>query len=335
VSVPAVSLLLPCYNAAPFLAECITSLQLQTFDDYEVIAVDDGSTDDTPALLHAWATQDSRVRLLRIGRSGLIGALQHATAAARADLLARMDADDVAQPQRLARQADYLRKNKNIAACGTQVRYFPRAHVREGALAYESWLNSLTHPDDLARNIFVECPIAHPTLMIRAGVLREVGGYQEQGWPEDYDLMLRVWSAGHALANVPEVLLQWRERPERMSRTDPHYSLEAFRRCKVHYLLRTLARERSIVVWGAGPVGKAFARELIQQGADVRAFLDVDPRKIGQNIYGLPVHAPAEIHTFDGALFLAAVGSATARSEIRGELRRHGILELEGFVAVA
>jgi glycosyltransferase involved in cell wall biosynthesis len=335
VSRPLVSLLLPCYNAAPFLAECVESLERQTFPDFEVIAIDDGSADDTRSLLEAWAGREARVRLLHPGRVGLIRALQLGSDQAGGEFIGRMDADDIAEPNRLEQQVRYLRAHPVMAACGTHVRYFPEQAVREGARAYEAWLNSLSSPADIDCDIFVECPIAHPTLMIRTSALRAVGGYRDCDWPEDYDLILRLWSNGHTLGNVPEVLLRWRERADRISRVDGRYSLEAFRRCKVHYLRQTLARDRSIVVWGAGPVGKAFARELMQQGADVRAFLDVDPRKIGQNIYGLPVHAPADIHTFTGALFLAAVGSATARSQIRGELRRHGLLELQGFVAVA
>src|SRR5690606_25417557 len=151
---------------------------------------------------------------------------------------------------------------------------------------YERWLNSLVQPEDLARDIFVECPIAHPALVARRAAVLAVGGYRAPGWPEDYDLVLRLWAAGGRLANVPEVLLHWRERADRTSRTDPRYSADAFRRCKVHHLRRTLlvarpgggagaseaesdcgpAAARPAVVWGAGPVGKRFARELLRQG---------------------------------------------------------------------
>jgi len=354
MSSPRLSVLLPCRDAAEHLGDAIASLEAQTFTDYEVLAVDDGSTDGTASLLEAWAARDPRVRVTRAPRRGLVPALATALEAARGELIARMDADDVAKPERLARQVALLDARPDVVACGTQVRYFPREAVRDGARRYERWLNSLVHPDDLARDIFVECPIAHPTLMARRAAVLAVGGYRDPGWPEDYDLVLRLWAAGGRLANVPEVLLHWRERPDRTSRTDPRYSEDAFRRCKVHYLRRTLLRAapgggdadapaaegggaavRPAVVWGAGPVGKRFARELLRQGVPVAAFVDLDPRKIGQVVHGAPVVAPAEVGRFRGALAVAAVGSPGARDEIRAALTAAGWREGADFVAVA
>ena len=105
------------------------------------------------------------------------------------------------------------------------------------------------------RDLFVECPIPHPSLVVRTAAFERVGGYRDTEWPEDYDLVLRLWQEGYRLGKVPEVLLEWREGDQRLSRTDPRYGEEAFRRCKVHYLGHRLAG-RSVVVWGAGPVGR-------------------------------------------------------------------------------
>ncbi len=135
---------------------------------------------------------------------------------------------------------------------------------------------------------------------------------------------------------MPEVLLHWREAPGRASRTDPRYTPEAFRRCKVHYLTRTLAAGREgVVVWGAGPVGKAFALELKAQGQRVRAFVDLDPRKVGQAIHGAPVVTPAHIDRFRGAFAVAAVGSPGARGDIRAVLDEAGWREMTDYCAVA
>src|SRR5690606_37978741 len=218
---PRVSVLLPCRNAAEHLPEAIASLEAQTYADFEVVAVDDGSTDATAALLEAWAARDGRIRVLRTPPRGLVPALAGALDASAGELIARMDADDIAEPDRLARQVALPDASPDVVACGTRVRYFPRAAVRDGARRYEQWLNALTDPEELARDIFVECPIAHPTLVVRRAALLAVGGYRDPGWPEDYDLVLRLWAAGGRLANVPAVLLRWRERPDRTSRADP------------------------------------------------------------------------------------------------------------------
>ena len=333
---PRVSLLLPCRDAARFLPECIESLRAQTYEDFEVCAVDNGSNDETGGLLDAWALRDARVRVLRAGRSGLVPALRAAAEAACGTLLARMDADDIADPTRIERQVAWLAQHPSAAACGTGVAYFPPAAVRDGARRYASWLNSLNAPADLRRNVFVECPIAHPTLMIRRIDYDLAGGYADRGWPEDYDLILRLFAAGRALGNVSGALHWWRERPDRTSRVEPRYGPDAFRRCKVHYLRQTLLRDgRAVTVWGAGRVGKLFARELIAQGVSLRAFVDIDPRKVGQTVYDVPVVTIDDAALAEGACVLAAVGSPGAREEIRGQLVRAGFVEMRDFCAVA
>ena len=141
---------------------------------------------------------------------------------------------------------------------------------------------------------------------------------------------------GARLAAVDRVLLQWRIRPDRTSVRHEAYTLEAFRRCKVHYLLDTLARDRDgLVVWGAGPIGKAFAREVQEQGGTVRAFVDLNPRKIGQCIHGAPVIPPSEIDRYRDGFSVAAVGQEGARWQIRAKLASAGWKEVIDFVAVA
>jgi GT2 family glycosyltransferase len=363
-----VSILMPCRNAAEHVQAAIESVREQTFPDFEVVAVDDGSIDGTFDALYDWARDDGRVRVLQTRGRGLVAALAAGLAAARGRLVARMDADDVADHTRIEKQVALLDDDPRIAACGTRVEYFPAEALANGARRYEAWVNSLTTRQDIARDIFVECPIPHPTLMIRRHVLLGVGGYRELGWPEDYDLILRVWAAGYRMAKVPEVLLRWRESPARASRTDDRYAEIEFRRIKIYFLQRTLlGGGRHAVVWGAGPIGKTFARELADAGTPVAAFVELDPQKIGQEIHGAPVIAPEDVTGFlrdydppavhpgplDDAgltgrtgiggegpggqrpLILAAVGQEGARAAIRAECRRQGLVELEDFVAVA
>jgi glycosyltransferase involved in cell wall biosynthesis len=333
---PRVSILLPCQDAEAFLPDTVASIEAQSYRDFEVIAVDDGSVDNTRSLLDAWAVQDPRVRVLVRPRRGIVQSLQHAVEEARGDILVRMDADDVAYSNRIAKQVQLLDENPDIGACGTLVRYFPRGVVQGGAQRYETWINTLVEHDDITRDIFVECPIAHPTMAIRRAVLEQVGGYQDNGWPEDYDLVFRLWTNGIAMAKVPEVLLRWRERVDRASRTDPRYDPDAFRRIKVHYLKRTLLNGHDgVIVWGAGPVGKAFALELKAQDVPVRAFVELDQRKIGQSIHDAPVVAPTELPAFRGSFAIAAVGLPNAREEIRAALNEHGWVEGTDYVAVA
>lgn len=327
---------MPCRDAAVHLPQAIRSLSLQTFREFEVVAVNDGSRDETAEVLERWAARDDRVRALHQERAGLAEALQAGTALCRGEFLARADADDVAHPRRFAEQVALLLARPELAAVGTHVRYFPHGFVGWGARRYQQWLNRLVEPESLARDIFVECPIAHPTLMIRRSALEEVGGYLANGWPEDYDLVLRLHLAGAQLANVPRVLHFWRERDDRASRSDPRYSAEAFRRCKIHYLRRSWPRGREAVnLWGAGRVGKAFARALLDEGLQVLGFFDIDPCKIGQEIYGAPVWDAREVKAHRDGHLLVVVGAPGARRLIREQLAEAGFREPEDYRCVA
>jgi len=318
------------------IRNALGSISRQTFPDFEVVVVDDGSTDQTVEIVRSLATADPRIRLFSRPAEGIVSALEFGRRQAGGRFLARMDADDGAFRSRLQRQMDLMTSDRRIALCGTRVAYFPREGVREGALRYEGWINGLTTHEELVRDLFVECPIPHPTFLIRAEVLDLVGGYRPGRWPEDYDLMLRLWEGGARFGKVPEVLLRWREGPERLSRVSKVYSEAAFRRCKVHFLLRThLKGGRPAVVWGAGPVGKAFARELKAQGGTVAAFVDLDPRKIGQEIHGARVLVPDEGARMPGVFHLAAVAKGDARDEIRTTLSQARCVESRHFVAVA
>jgi hypothetical protein len=247
-----------------------------------------------------------------------------------------MDADDVCHVDRFSEQHGLMEQDSTIVSCGCGIEYFPDESVRDGARRYQVWLNAHVTPEEIDSQLFVECPLAHPTFFMRAEAVASVGGYRDPGWPEDYDLLLRLWAAGGRFAKVPARLLRWRESAERLSRTHPRYAPHAFLACKVHYLTQTRLRGRSgAVIWGAGPVGKAAARALLEAGTRVLAFVDVDPRKLGQEIHGAPVLDADAGVGIEGALHLAAVGQPGVRDQIRDVLRDAGRSELTDFIAIA
>ena len=332
---PLVSALVPVRDEEPFLAEALQSLAQQTLEDYEALVVDDGSVDGTAEIATAFAARDSRFRLLRQERRGVVAAAERGRAEARGRYVACLDGDDRARPRRLELQLRAL-EGEGLAACGGGVAYFAEGRVSDGLRRYESWLNSLTTPELAARDVFVESPLANPALFVRRDVLDALGGYRVTPWPEDYDLVLRLWASGGRFRNLADVVLDWRDHPRRLSRTSARYSTEAFARCKVHHLQRTLLPQgRAAVVWGAGPVGKLYARELLRAGGQVAAFVDVDPRKLGKVVYGVPVvdheHAPGPHE----ALALGAVAGAEGRERLRALARTQGRVEGIDFVAVA
>ena len=340
MSSPAISVLMPCYNAAATLDEAVESILGQTRKDIELIAVNDGSSDGSGDLLEAWEGRDVRVTVLQRSHEGLIEALNAGLAVCRAPLVARMDADDRAHPERLEAQAAFLAEKEEIAVVGCRVEGFPATEVREGFRIYLDWLNSLETPQEIAREIFVESPLAHPSVMMRREWLGQVGGYQDWGWPEDYDLWLRLHLAGARFAKVPRLLLAWREHPLRATRTDRRYSVENFLRAKAHYLMRGPLRGReSVLVWGAGQMGRRLSKHLLREGAPLKAFIDIDPAKIGRTRRGAPVIAPEGLpalwESIPRPVLLVAVGSRGARGLIRGQLAELGWVEAQDWWAVA
>jgi glycosyltransferase involved in cell wall biosynthesis len=329
---PAVSVLMPCYNAAGTLGEALDSLARQTFSDFEIIAVEDGSTDATPEILQSWANQDTRLQMISQPHSGIIPALTTGLRACQAPCIARMDTDDRCHPERFRRQVEFLHAHPGVAVVGCLVEGFPPGQERQGFRIYIDWLNSLVTDDDIRREMFIESPLAHPSVVFRRDAVMQAGGYQEHGWPEDYDLWLRLYLAGARFGKVPEVLLEWREHPERLTRTDPRYSLENFLRLKVHYLAQgPLLERQAVLIWGAGMVGRRLSKHLQRLGLPLAAFFDIDPRKIGRTRRGLPVLSPEELPAwwkrYQRPALLAAVGARGARQIIRHRLVNFGLVE--------
>lgn len=344
---PAVSVLMPVRDAAATLPTAIRSLGRQALEDFEVVAVDDGSTDASGAILDAWAARDPRVRVLHEPARGLPAALNQGLDACRAPLVARMDADDAMLPDRLAAQVAALVADPSLDVAGCGVRSFPRSRVGEGFRRYERWLGRLRSPEDHAREVFVESPIAHPSVLARRSVLVDAGGYRDLDWPEDYDLWLRLLEDGRRFAKVSAVLHLWRERPDRATRTDARYSKAAFTRCRAHFLARRLRREQAlqptdppvrVVLWGAGPTGKGLAKALRHEGIEPVAFVDIDAKKIGRRPAGIPVvgvDALESLRAEGPTRVLVSVARRGARDVIRPQLESRGWIEGEDYLAVA
>ena len=337
---PLVSVLMPCFNAADTLPQALQSLANQTLSDYEIIAVDDGSQDETPRILADWATQDPRLTVLSRRRAGIVDALNAGLVACRASYVARMDADDHAYPERLEKQVEYLQAHPETAVLSCRVVGFPQDGVRQGFRIYIDWLNALLTDEDIRREIFVESPLPHPSVVYRRQAVVEVGGYQDHGWAEDYDLWLRLYLAGARFAKLPQVLLAWREHPTRLTRTDSRYSLENFLRAKAHYLaLGPLVGRDAVIIWGAGMMGRRLSKHRTRQGAPLVAYIDIDPRKSGRTLRGLPIFAPEDLlaswRQYRTPVVLAAVGARGARALIRERLLTFGLQEGRDWWSVA
>ncbi|MCP5113700.1 MAG: glycosyltransferase [bacterium] len=322
------SVVIPAHNERDLLPRALESVLRQSETAIEVIVVDDGSTDGTGELLEQLARRDSRVRPIRQPHSGIVAALNRGLAEARGDYIARMDADDVSRPDRLRRQADFLDQHPEIGLVSCGVEYLGDAGSNRGLALFVDWTNSLLTSEDIDLYRFVESPLIHPSVMFRKELPDQFGVYRDGDFPEDYELWLRWLAAGVRMAKLNDVLIEWHERPGRLTRTDPRYSVEAFYRTKAPYLERWLARHNphhpNVIIWGAGRTSRQRQRYLTDLGIRVEAYVDIDPRKIGYRIGTAPVIGPEELPPAGSCFVLGWVGSRGAREDIEQRLQQRG-----------
>ena len=208
---PQVSIVMPFRNAAATLPEALASVLAQTFRDWELLAVDDHSTDGSAEVLREKAGGDPRVRLLsNEGPPGVVGASITAGRAATTGWLARMDADDVSHPERLNRQWAMAGERPELDVIGCAVAIF--SPLGDGMVRHVDWVNTLMEPAQIANARFIENPMVHPSSLMRREAVEDAGGYRDVPWAEDHDLYLRMLERGAVFAKTTETLLEWRDR---------------------------------------------------------------------------------------------------------------------------
>jgi len=332
---PKVSILLPVFNAAETLADSLRSIRRQSCLDWECVLVDDGSTDGSVEVARAVALKDSRVNVLPRDHSGLIETLNAGVENCRGEFVARLDADDWMRRDRLESQIGGLEDDPTLDLVGTHVRIFPRDGLGDGSRDYERWLNSMRLPEDISRERFVECPLAHPTWTMRRATLNRLG-YRDRGWPEDYDFLLRLLQSGGKAGIVPRRLVGWRHHTRRLSRHDPRYSLQQFTACRAYFLASGFLKDTDgFLLWGYGQTGRALRRELAKHGKQLSGLIEVHPGRIGQEIHGAAVVAPEDIGTLPNHPLIVSVAGAGPRNEIRDKLAQLNRVEGRDFVCAA
>lgn len=332
---PLISVLLPAFNAAATLPACLCSLQRQTETRWECVLVDDGSGDETLACARMLAQADGRLVIVAAAHHGLVAALNTGIPHCRGRYIARMDADDLMHRDRLAAQRQALDAAPDLCAVGCHVRIFPRAGLRDGRRRYERWLNGIDSAQRLRQETFVECPLAHPTLMIRRETL-VANGYRDVAWPEDYDLILRLLARGEKIGVVPRRLLCWRDATARLSRQSARYGLDRFTACKAAFLASgLLAAGDEYMLWGYGETGRALRRALLAHGKRPTHIIEVHRGRLGNRIHGAAVVSPDDLCRLPRRPIVASVAGAGAREQIRAAMGAVGLTELQDYVCAA
>jgi glycosyltransferase involved in cell wall biosynthesis len=310
-------------------------VQRQTEARWECVIVDDGSADDTVACARTFADRDQRFTVVSTPHRGLVAALNSGIEHCAADVVARMDADDLMHRRRLAEQLRVLDAEPRLVAVGCHVRLFPRSELRAGLRAYERWLNSIDSPQRVRQDAFIECPVVHPTLMIRRETLAQLG-YRDRGWPEDYDLILRLVTRGDEIGVVTQRLLCWRNGPQRQTWVGEQYGLDRLTVCKAAFLAsHFLAGTDTYILWGFGDTGRALQRALLQHGKRPSHVVEVHPGRLGNVIHGAPVVGHEQLPQLPRHPVVVSVAGEGPRRQIREAMAAMGFRELQDFVCAA
>lgn len=332
---PAVSILMPFYQAGVTLNACLHSIARQTRSDWECVLIDDGSTDNGVRVARVTAECDPRVRLFTRPHAGLVAALNFGLEQCRAPWVARMDADDLMHRRRLELQLAAVEREPGLAGVGAHVRFFPRRGMTDGLRDYERWLNAVDSPAAVRREAYIESPLAHPTLLLRRELFKQAR-YEDRGWPEDYDLVLRLLGAGHELGVVRKRLHAWRDAPTRLTRTHAAYRQESLTACRAHHLAQQFLRTHDrYLLWGHGETGSALRRALLRHGKRPSHVIELHPRRLGNSIDGAPVVHPEALRELPRLPLIASVAGAGPRAEIRAFLAARELVEGRDFVCAA
>lgn len=268
-----VSILMPVYNAAPYLDACLASIVAQSYPFWELIAVDDFSTDNSPEIIDEWEQKDSRIQLIKNTEKGIVPALQNAFECAKGKLITRMDSDDLMPQNKLELFVQAIGNSRSLLVTG-KVNYFSNlGEVSEGYSRYEEWINKLVDNRSHWEFVYRECVIASPNWLVHREFFEKCISFGQLKYPEDYDLVFQWHKFGLTIKGIDEITHLWREHPARTSRNSDVYQQKSFFKLKTHYFIENeLSGGDSVQLVGAGQKGKIVAEILIEHQIDFTWF---------------------------------------------------------------
>ncbi len=331
MEVPLVSILIPFKNTAPFLEACLDSIISQTFTNWQVLAVNDNSSDMSLAIVQKYANKDQRIKVFNTNGRGIIEALRTAYDHSEGKFITRMDADDQMTPKRLELMvADLEEYGMRHIAIG-QVKYFSEKGIGDGYERYEKWLNALTEKGTNFSELYKECVIPSPCWMLHKVDLDACKSFKPDDYPEDYDLTFRFYEHGLKVIPSKQVLLLWRDYDHRTSRTSEHYAHNYFLDIKLRYFIKLHYNpNENLVIWGAGNKGKTIAKKLIERNVPFQWICN-NPKKIGKEIYGktlLPINCLEKIPNSQSII---AVANEEEQNHIHDYFNKKGKISMKDY----
>lgn len=329
---PLISIVMAAKDTAPYLHDCIDSIIAQTYQNWELIAVNDHSADETPQILRAYAEKDARIRYYDSDQAKLIPTLQVAYRYVKGELLNRMDSDDKMPGHKLeALYAEWEKHGVGTVITGGTEHFVDEGEVGDGFLKYEKWLNEVAKNSTYYQEIYKECVIPSNCWLIHTTDFDTIGGFDPLVYPEDYDLCFRMYQNRLKVIGIDTILHHWRDRSNRISRTLEEYKDNRYFDLKMHYFYaidRDL--ERPLVLWGAGRNGKDMAKIILEREPTFHWVCDND-KKIGKDIYSVVIEHWQDVLKLESPQIMIVVNSPDGKEEIKKILNDWGKLPVKDY----
>tara|TARA_R110002072_G_scaffold172042_1_gene325819 strand:- start:14733 stop:15848 length:1116 start_codon:yes stop_codon:yes gene_type:complete len=338
-----ISIILPIKDTAKYLKTCLDSILSQTYQNWELLAVDDDSSDDCFSILVEYAKIDSRITALKNPNPGLLNALRFGYSHSTGELIHRMDSDDVMPGDKLevmlasisatldgrsttldvrltALDGHNEAFKKGALITGATEYFSDEGPIGDGFKRYDRWLMEVAKNQSYREEVYKECVIPSNCWLVHRDDFDKIGAFDSDTFPEDYDLCFRFIAGGLKIIGLPKVLHHWRDRNDRISRTWEVYKDNRFFELKAHYFFKMdRDKKRPLVLWGAGKNGKDLAKFILKEEENLIWVCDND-NKIGKDIYGVKMQHFSSIERLNSPQIIIAVASPDGQREVKREL---------------
>lgn len=327
-----ISVIMPVFNEEKYLRTCLDSILAQTCNEWELLAVDDASTDGSLDLLLEYSNKDPRVHVLKNNEKGIIPALRVAVNAAKGTFITRMDADDYMAPSKLQALREPLLEKGPGYLSTAMVEYFSdEFDLGPGYRRYAAWLNEVIRQEKNWEEIYRECTIPSPCWMCWRQDFLSAGAHNPNINPEDYDLAFRFYKSGLKVTSVPNTLHFWRDHARRSSRNLESHANQGYFRLKVPGFLEIdYDANRPLILWGAGKKGKEIAKMLLEKSLSFHWCCET-PAKWGHNIYGTTMESTDIIDRLANPQIILAVSAPNEQPVIHHRLLNSGHIPGKDF----
>ncbi|MGY8926246.1 MAG: glycosyltransferase [Flavobacteriales bacterium] len=310
-----ISVIMPVKDTAKYLRTCLDSIIDQTYTNWELLAVDDRSSDSSLSILKEYAQKDDRISAISNPEPSLLNALRLGYSHSSGALIHRMDSDDYMPHEKLRRMIE--KSKKGVLVTGATEYFSDEAPIGDGFRRYDKWLMEIAEVQSYREEMYKECVIPSNCWLIHREDFDRVKGFELDTFPEDYDLCFRFLDAGLNIVGIPEVLHNWRDRSDRISRNWDAYKDNRFFNLKIVYFYR-ISRDskRPLVLWGAGKNGKDLAKLILLNENNFHWICD-NAKKIGKDIYDIRMHHFDHLLKLDNPQLIIAVASPDGQIEIQ------------------